>query len=81
MEFSKKGTMAMNGHFSPINGLVSFNGIQFSLCGTSTNLIFAHKVSYRIIFSMTAECKWIIWLWVWIWLCANVNMNVNEAWV
>ncbi len=33
----------MNGHFSPINGLESFNGIQFSLCGTATNLILAHR--------------------------------------
>ncbi len=38
-----KGPMdPMNGHFSPINGLESVNGIQFSLCGTPTNLIFAH---------------------------------------
>ncbi len=48
MEFSKKGTMdPMNGHFSFINGLESVNGIQFSLCGTPTNLIFAHKVSIK----------------------------------
>ncbi len=33
----------MNGHFSPINGLKSVNGIQFSHCGTPTNLIFAHR--------------------------------------
>ncbi len=33
----------VNGHFSPINGLESVNGIQFSLCGTPTNLIFAHR--------------------------------------
>ncbi len=33
----------MNGHFSPINGLSSVNGTQFSLCGTPTNLIFAHR--------------------------------------
>ncbi len=45
MEFSEKGTMdPMNGHFSPINGLKYINGIQFSLCGTPTNLIFAHRV-------------------------------------
>ncbi len=44
MEFFEKGTMdPMNGHFSPINGLKSVNGIQFSLCGTLTNLIFAHR--------------------------------------
>ncbi len=44
MEFSEKGTMdPMNGYFSPINGLESINGIQFSLCGTPTNLIFAHR--------------------------------------
>ncbi len=44
MEFSEKGTMdPMNGHFSPINGLGSVNGIQFSLCGTPMNLIFAHR--------------------------------------
>ncbi len=34
----------MNGHFSPINGLESVNGIQFLLCGTPRNLIFAHRV-------------------------------------
>ncbi len=45
MEFSEKGTMdPMNGYFSPINGLESVNGIQFSLCWTPTNLIFAHRV-------------------------------------
>ncbi len=45
MEFSEKGpTDPMNGHFSPINGLESINGVQFSLCGTPTNLIFAHRV-------------------------------------
>ncbi len=33
----------MNRHFSPINGLESVNGIQFSLCGIPTNLIFAHR--------------------------------------
>ncbi len=45
MEFSEKGTMdPKNGHFSPINGLECVNGIQFSLCGTPTNLIFAHRV-------------------------------------
>ncbi len=33
----------MKGHFSPINGLESINGIQFSLYGILTNLIFAHK--------------------------------------
>ncbi len=33
----------MNGYFSPINRLESVNGIQFSLCGTPTNLIFAHR--------------------------------------
>ncbi len=45
MEFSEKGSMdPMNGHFSPINGLESVNGIQFSLCGTPTNLIFAYRV-------------------------------------
>ncbi len=44
MEFSEKGPMdRMNGHFSPIKGLESVNGIQFSLCGTPTNLIFAHR--------------------------------------
>ncbi len=44
MEFSVKGTMdPMNGHFSPINGLKSVKQIQFSLCGTPTNLIFAHR--------------------------------------
>ncbi len=44
MEFSKKGPMdTMNGHFSPIYGLKSVNGIQFSLCGTPTNLMFAHR--------------------------------------
>ncbi len=44
MEFSEKGPMdPMNGHFSPINGLESVNRIQFSLCGTPTNLIFAHR--------------------------------------
>ncbi len=44
MEFSEKGTMnPMNGNFSPINGLESFSGIQFSLCGTPTNFIFAHR--------------------------------------
>ncbi len=46
MEFSENGTMdPMNGHFSPINGFESVNGIQFSLCGTPTNLIFAHRVA------------------------------------
>ncbi len=46
MEFSEKGPMdPMNGHFSPINGLESINGIQFSLCGTTTNLIFAHRAA------------------------------------
>ncbi len=46
MEFSKKGTTdPMNGHFSPINRLESVNGIQFSLCRTPTNLIFAHRDS------------------------------------
>ncbi len=45
MQFSEKGTMdPMNGYFSPINGLESVYGIQFSLCGTPTNLIFAHRV-------------------------------------
>ncbi len=45
MEFSEKGPMdQMNGHFSPVNGLESVNGIQFSLCGTPTNLICAHRV-------------------------------------
>ncbi len=46
MEFSEKGPMdPMNGHFSPINGLESIN-VKFSLCGTPTNLIFAHKVVF-----------------------------------
>ncbi len=46
MEFCVKGPMdSMDGHFSPINRLESVNGIQFSLCGTSTNLIFAHRVA------------------------------------
>ncbi len=45
MQFLEKGTMdPMNGHFSPIIGLESVNGKQFSLCGTPTNLIFAHRV-------------------------------------
>ncbi len=45
MEFSEKVPMdLMNGHFSPINGLNSINGIPFSLCGTPTNLIFARRV-------------------------------------
>ncbi len=49
MEFSEKGTMdPINGHFSPINGLESVNGIQFSLCGTPTNLIFAHRVPFPL---------------------------------
>ncbi len=46
----------INGHFSPINGRFSpingLDGIQFSLCGTPTNLIFAHRVllhSYPIL--------------------------------
>ncbi len=44
MEFSEKGTKdPMNGHFSPINRLESIKWIQFSLCGISTNLIFAHR--------------------------------------
>ncbi len=44
MEFSDKGIMdLMNGHFSPINGRKSVNRIQFSLCGTPTNLIFARR--------------------------------------
>ncbi len=47
MEFSEKGPMdPMKGHFSPINGLESVNGIQFSLCGTPTNLIFAHRDAF-----------------------------------
>ncbi len=33
----------MNGYFFPINGLEFVSGIQFSLCGTPTNLIFAHR--------------------------------------
>ncbi len=33
----------MNGHFSPIKGLKSVNGIQFSLCGIPPNLIFADR--------------------------------------
>ncbi len=33
----------MNGHFSPINGLESVKGIQFSLYGIPTNLIFANS--------------------------------------
>ncbi len=37
----------MNGHFSPINGLESINRIQFSLCGTPSNLIFAHRVKSK----------------------------------
>ncbi len=45
MEFSEKGPVdPMNGHFSPINGLESVNGIQFSLYRTPTNLMFAHRV-------------------------------------
>ncbi len=44
MEFSEKGPIdLMNGHFSPINGLESVNGIQFSLCGTPMTFIFAHR--------------------------------------
>ncbi len=34
---------SMNGHFSTINRLKYVNGIQFSLCGTPINLIFAHR--------------------------------------
>ncbi len=48
MEFSEKGPMdPMNGHFSSINGLESVNGVQFSLCGILTNLIFAHKEMHQ----------------------------------
>ncbi len=39
----------MNRHFSPINRLESVNGIQFSLCGIPTNLIFAHRVVCTIL--------------------------------
>ncbi len=46
MEFSKKGPMdPMNVYFSPLNGIESGSGIQFSLCETTTNLIFAHRVA------------------------------------
>ncbi len=53
MEFSEKGTInPMNGHFSPINELESVNGIQFSLCGTPANLIFAHRVVVIQVFGL-----------------------------
>ncbi len=56
MEFSEKGPMnPMNGHFSPINGLEYINEIQFSLCGTPTNLIFDHRV-YCHIYNLIRTC-------------------------
>ncbi len=54
MEFSKKGTM------DPMNGLKSVNGIQFSLCGTPTNLIFAHRVSRQFVSSLSNFSKCLI---------------------
>ncbi len=57
MEFSKKGHMdPMNGHFSRINGLQSVNGIQFSLCGTLTNLIFANRDAFDNKISLFKLC-------------------------
>ncbi len=64
MEFSEKGpTDPMNnGHFSPINGLKSVNGIQFSLYGTPTNLIFVHRdvpqIYFQNIFRVILKFSW-----------------------